>query len=127
MVGFLLNDLTAEVILQSHIAAHRCSSNLQEPRNMSRNIRLLLGTALLTLVAACASVRPAMRDVAPPGVTAPQGMATLVLARPWHFVDHGHAVAISVNDKLIGRLPNQSYAYYQADSSLKCNSVMRGV
>ena len=79
---------------------------------MSRNIRLLLGTALLTLVAACASVRPAMRDVAPPGVTAPQGMATLVLARPWHFVDHGHAVAISVNDKLIGRLPNQSYAYY---------------
>jgi hypothetical protein len=39
-------------------------------------------------------------------------MATLVLARPWHFVDPDQAVAISINDKLVGRLPNQSYAYF---------------
>ncbi len=79
---------------------------------MLRINSLLIAFALSLLVTACASVRPTTRDEAPPAVTTPEGMATLVVARPWHFVDHNHALALSVNDKLISRLPNQSYAYY---------------
>lgn len=72
----------------------------------------LLSLALLMLLSACAAVRPTTRDETPPAVSTPAGMVTLVVARPWHFVDNAHAVAISVNDRLISRLPNQSYAYF---------------
>ena len=79
---------------------------------MSRFKNLLLICAISFLAAACTAVRPTSRDEAPPAVSAPPGMATLVLARPWHFADHDQVVAISINDKLLGRLPNQSFAYY---------------